>query len=234
MGDIINAGDHNDILPYIESGTYRTNTLSLNIGGTEVITSARIMGNITNATITQTTVTGAGLSVIRDLASASTDSALVSFVQDNAGDDQNALTIQNEGSGPGLYIDQNGNGRGLQLVTIATTAIGMNIYNNAVFTGTDGFARFMLDSGSSTGNVVNIVNDGTGVGLHIDQNGNATALHIDTASTVTAPLRITSTASNPTGAHIIGDIAVVAGKLKICTTAGTPGTWTVVGTQTSL
>jgi len=28
-GDIISAGDHNDILPYIESGTYRVNTKSL-------------------------------------------------------------------------------------------------------------------------------------------------------------------------------------------------------------
>ena len=40
-GDIIAASDHNDILPYIESGTYRVNTLSLNIQGVgEVIDSS--------------------------------------------------------------------------------------------------------------------------------------------------------------------------------------------------
>jgi len=37
-GDLIPAADHNDIMPYIESGTYRVNTLSLQIGGTEIIT----------------------------------------------------------------------------------------------------------------------------------------------------------------------------------------------------
>lgn len=40
-GDIIPAADHNDVKDYIEDGTYRVNTLSLDIGGTEVITSSR-------------------------------------------------------------------------------------------------------------------------------------------------------------------------------------------------
>lgn len=39
--------------------------------------------------------------------------------------------------------------------------------------------------------------------------------------------------SDPSGAARIGDLAVVSGKLKICTVAGTPGTWTVVGAQTT-
>jgi len=37
-GDLIPASDHNDIMPYIEDGTYRVNTLSLQIQGTEIIT----------------------------------------------------------------------------------------------------------------------------------------------------------------------------------------------------
>ena len=37
-GDLIPAADHNDIMPYIENGTYRVNTLSLQIQGTEIIT----------------------------------------------------------------------------------------------------------------------------------------------------------------------------------------------------
>ena len=39
-GDVIASSDHNDILPYIEDGTYRINTLSLSIGGTEAIDSS--------------------------------------------------------------------------------------------------------------------------------------------------------------------------------------------------
>jgi len=49
-GDLIPADDHNDVMDYIEDGTYRINTLSLNIQGVgEIITSA---GDITNATNT--------------------------------------------------------------------------------------------------------------------------------------------------------------------------------------
>ena len=40
-GDVIPASDHNDVKDYLEDGTYRINTLSLDVGGTEVITSAR-------------------------------------------------------------------------------------------------------------------------------------------------------------------------------------------------
>ena len=39
-------------------------------------------------------------------------------------------------------------------------------------------------------------------------------------------------AATPTGAAEIGDVCVVAGKLMICITAGTPGVWQEVGTQT--
>ena len=60
--------------------------------------------------INQTTTTGNALSVTRDLASASTDSPVVEITQDNAGDDQNALTIQQDGTGNGLVVDGVGTG----------------------------------------------------------------------------------------------------------------------------
>lgn len=40
-----------------------------------------------------------------------------------------------------------------------------------------------------------------------------------------------SLSGNPAGPSEVGDLCVVSGKLKICTVAGTPGTWVVVGTQ---
>ena len=47
-----------------------------------------------------------------------------------------------------------------------------------------------------------------------------------------ASMRLYNRGDDPGGAAEIGDLAVVSGKLKICTGAGTPGTWTTVGTQT--
>jgi hypothetical protein len=38
--------------------------------------------------------------------------------------------------------------------------------------------------------------------------------------------------SNPGGPNYVGDIACVNGSVRVCTYAGSPGTWTVVGSQT--
>lgn len=46
-----------------------------------------------------------------------------------------------------------------------------------------------------------------------------------------ADLRLYNRTDDPGGSAEIGDLCVVNGKLKICTSAGTPGTWTVVGAQ---
>jgi len=40
-GDVIPASDHNDVKDYIEDGTYRVNTLSLDVGSVEIINSSR-------------------------------------------------------------------------------------------------------------------------------------------------------------------------------------------------
>jgi hypothetical protein len=47
-----------------------------------------------------------------------------------------------------------------------------------------------------------------------------------------ADIHLFNRISDPTGPAEIGDLVCVGGKLKICTANGTPGTWTVVGTQT--
>jgi hypothetical protein len=56
----------------------------------------------------------------------------------------------------------------------------------------------------------------------------------DAASTTAAlaPLFIAPLQNQPSGTHAIGHMYVTAaGKLMICTSAGTPGTFTIVGTQ---
>jgi hypothetical protein len=46
-----------------------------------------------------------------------------------------------------------------------------------------------------------------------------------------ADLRLYNRSDNPGGKAEVGDLAVVNGVLKICTSAGTPGTWTSAGSQ---
>lgn len=67
----------------------------------------------------------------------------------------------------------------------------------------------------------------------ITNTGGTTIITGDTTSPAKAAFRITPQDAAPTGANVVGDMYVsTAGVLYICTVAGTPGTWTVVGTQT--
>lgn len=53
-----------------------------------------------------------------------------------------------------------------------------------------------------------------------------------TANAALAPLKITPQASGPTGPNVIGDLYVTsAGVVKVCTVAGSPGTFVSVGAQ---
>jgi hypothetical protein len=62
--------------------------------------------------------------------------------------------------------------------------------------------------------------------------GYAVVAEGDTSSPAKAAFRIVPQDGAPSGPNAVGDIyCTTAGKLYICTSAGTPGTWTVVGTQ---
>lgn len=62
--------------------------------------------------------------------------------------------------------------------------------------------------------------------------GRALTVQGDTTSPVTAAFRLVPQDTQPSGASLIGDMYVTsAGVLKICTVAGTPGTWVSVGGQ---
>ena len=74
----------------------------LNINGGEDVTG---LVNFTDKIkVSQTTTTGNTVLISRDLAAASTDSPVVQITNDNAGDDQPALKIQQDGGSAGLEI----------------------------------------------------------------------------------------------------------------------------------
>lgn len=147
--------------------------------------------------ITQTGTTGNGMWVYRNLASASTNSPLVFIEQDNAGDDQPALNIQQDGSNYGLYVNSNAentktydnrfDGASTESVIGGFqngTGRAGYFYRNQVLATTDKpVVEIRQDNAGDDQNVLDVNNDGTGNGLFIDQNGNGIALNIDNAGT---------------------------------------------------
>lgn len=165
----------------------------------------------------------------RNIAEAGSNPVLA-VMENNAASTQPTFKVINAGSHSGIQILQTGNTiQGGLYIEQSGTGIGCRIWQSGV--NSSQLCIFQMTNAASTGVCMYAQNAGSGNCIYVNQDGDGIALNIDTASTVIAPLRITSLAANPTGAHIIGDIAVVAGVLKICTTAGTPGTWTIVGTQ---
>lgn len=126
--------------------------------------------------LVQTKTTGSTLTASRNLAAASTNAPVMHIIQDNAGDDQNALTIQNDGTGTGVYLTQSGNASGL---IILTTSTSYGIYINEDGAGT----ALYINNATSTNPVVQIDNSGASNGLYLNQDGDAIALNIDSEST---------------------------------------------------
>lgn len=102
-----------------------------------------------------------------------------------------------------------------------------------VFTGTTGFNGIEATGGSTAGLGGLFTGGATGDGVR--GGAGATSGHGVVAlrnNNATAPFRI-ATGTQPTGTNVVGAMYVDAsGILYICTVAGTPGTWTKVGTQT--
>lgn len=80
---------------------------------------------------------------------------------------------------------------------------------------------FLVALGGALGGQGGIISPDTGVGLELVSNTDG------------APLYISPQSSAPTGPNEVGSLYVTsAGVLKICTVAGSPGTFVSVGGQT--
>jgi hypothetical protein len=74
----------------------------------------------------------------------------------------------------------------------------------------------------------------SGKGVHAKCSGTGVALRVegDQTNPVRAPISVVTCNAEPTGPNEVGDMYVTsAGVLKICTVAGSPGTWVNVGSQ---
>jgi hypothetical protein len=102
---------------YIDSEATNNPALELNVDGTK---SYARFGNTADSEGT--------FWLYRNALSSETTDPVTLIEQDNVGDDQNALNIQNDGTGDGLFIDQNGEGKGIQIDSEATTKAAINFF----------------------------------------------------------------------------------------------------------
>lgn len=165
--------------------------------------------NVNTITILQTATTGQALDVSRNLAAASTDSAIVCFYNLNAGDDQPVLTVRTAANAaasnamvifestdaafdqPILQIIQDGTGQSIliqhnndqQAVNITNTGIWQTLVSTRTNVGVAG-THIHLTEPAGNQNVLLITNAGTGKSIFIDHNNAAgNSIHIDAETT---------------------------------------------------
>lgn len=103
--------------------------------------------------------------------------ALFFIEQDNAADNQEALSIQQDGIGVGAYIDQNGNNYALRIDSESTT--------NTVYVtgkGSSSLAYFEQEA-TADATVISIKQNSDGVALYANQDGNGVTIDIDSEAT---------------------------------------------------
>ena len=74
---------------------------------------------------------------------------------------------------------------------------------------------------------------GSGVLIYINNDDLKVPFYVNQEQTV-ADMHLYNRSAWPTGKAELGDICVIENKLSICTSAGTPGSWTAVGAQVAL
>lgn len=132
--------------------------------------------------------------------------------------------------------------------TINSSEINSSDINGAIITGgvlrtattgqrieidSTGIILYSGDTGATYGDASYTYNDvsrtyGSGVLAYINNTEYEVPIYFSNEGTV-ADIHLYNRSTNPSGAAEVGDIVVVNGALMICTGAGTPGTWSVVG-----
>lgn len=97
------------------------------------------------------------------------------IVQDNASSTADLLEMDNDGTGQGIYIHQDG--------VLASSKYGLYIYSNAIQVASP-LVYMLQDNASSDQSVLSLKNDGTGICLFINNDGaagsgNVGGIHVD-------------------------------------------------------
>jgi len=112
------------------------------------------------------------------------------LTQNDVTNNPNALSIVNAGTGYGLYIDQNGNGKSVYIDTVSTS-VGFQLYRHDCTSANELMRLQEITTG--TQKVLYITNNGSGDSIFIDHNNFGIGLNIDGDC---------NSASSITGLHI--------------------------------
>jgi len=149
--------------------------------------------------VNQTGTSGVGATLRRDLASASTDNSVVKITQDNAGDDQPALSIQQDGNADALQINTTATMDGEYGIRIDATSASTTVDAAGGIRIAGGSARGIYcvrDSTSAytTGAVAAIIQTNAGddqPALEVQQDGSAQAILCNGFLGLGAPTELT-------------------------------------------
>ena len=172
--DTIPASDHNDVKDYVEDGTYRVNTLSLSIGGTEMIDSSRNLKLLADKEIKMTVPTTDGA------CTGPTTNAFVSGYSSTAVGD--LVYLDSDGKWQKTDADAIGTTTGLLGIALEVKAAdaavkvalpGSIVYSTAFITFTVGAPVYVGETAGAMQLTIPTGTDGTvrviGWGVHADK-----------------------------------------------------------------
>jgi hypothetical protein len=150
------------------------------------------------------------------------------------GGDSSGPGVEGTGGAPngiGVKGTGTGNGPGVQGTGSAGGSPGVHAVATSGYSlKSEGISRFEA-TGSEAINVVTN-NTGNAFGVEISESGTGGGIRIATAGSPVRAALALDPSNQPSGPNDVGDMYVTAaGVLKICTVAGTPGTWVSVGAQ---
>jgi len=182
--------------------------------------------------VTQTGNTGVGLTVSRDKASGNTDDVLMLVLNDNAGDDQAALKVKQDGAADSIQaydgaskVFSIGDGGTMLLTTAATTGAAAHIDGSTVTTG-DVLKLTVNDTPLNGGKYIKCIDDSSNVDFSVGEAGAVVVggtLAVTGASTLTGAV---AAASSITAAGAVTGLrrmnTDISGATATLTVAGTP------------
>ena len=152
---------------------------------------------------------------------------VVTFHNDNAlASGCRVLEIIQDADATGILIDQNGNGRALNIDSEATSQQSLYVaavnttgqvlqVQNAGVHASGNLAYFYQQNSGSAANGLQVQNAGTGVGLYINQDGNGNALYIDAETTTQNAIRVLAANTTATVMRIDADSLINGSGLRV-------------------